>query len=52
MEQPALYGYCPKCGAKGVARERRMNGNDNCEKGCTYPSRDALPEPKAKKDGD
>ena len=48
----AMYGYCPKCGARGQQRERRINGNDKCENGCTYPSRDALPEPKAKKDGE
>jgi len=45
------YGYCPKCGARGQQRERRPNGDDKCEKGCTYPSRDALPEPKENKDG-
>lgn len=38
------YGYCPKCGAPGQQRERRPNGNDICEKGCTYPSRAAIPE--------
>ena len=35
------YGYCPKCGAKGKSRERRPNGNDHCEKGCVYPSKDS-----------
>ena len=41
----SVYGYCPKCGAPGVQRERRPNGNDKCEKGCSYPSRDALDTP-------
>lgn len=36
------YGYCPKCGAKGKSRERRMDGNDTCVKGHKYPSKDAL----------
>lgn len=36
------YGYCPKCGAPGKKRERRPNGNDICENGCVYPSRDAV----------
>lgn len=43
--RPAPYGYCPKCGAKGVARERRPDGDDVCESGCAYPSRSALSEP-------
>ena len=34
----AVYGYCPKCGAKGVMRERRPNGNDTCANGHVYPS--------------
>jgi DNA-directed RNA polymerase subunit RPC12/RpoP len=39
-QQPvAVYGYCPQCGAKGVMRERRPNGNDKCANGHTYPSR-------------
>lgn len=33
-----LYGTCPKCGSPGVSRERRPNGNVQCEKGHTYPS--------------
>jgi hypothetical protein len=49
-DDDAPYGYCPKCGAKGVKRERRPNGNDVCEKGCEYPSKDALKKPKASKD--
>jgi hypothetical protein len=38
----ALYGYCPTCGAAGTTREKRPDGNDRCESGHTYPSRDAL----------
>lgn len=41
-EKPAVYGYCPKCGAPGVMRERRLNGNDTCEKGHVYPSASAV----------
>jgi DNA-directed RNA polymerase subunit RPC12/RpoP len=37
-EPVAVYGYCPECGAKGVMRERRPNGNDKCANGHTYPS--------------
>lgn len=29
----APYGFCPKCGAAGVTRERRPNGNDKCGSG-------------------
>ena len=36
------YGYCPICGAIGVLRERRLNGNDTCENGHVYASRDAV----------
>lgn len=39
------YGYCPTCGAKGISRERRVDGNDICENGHTYPSRIALGHP-------
>lgn len=35
------YGYCPICGAKGIQRERRPDGNDKCANGHTYPSREA-----------
>lgn len=38
------YGNCPICGAKGKTRERRINGNDKCENGHTYPSKDVIPE--------
>ena len=37
----APYGYCPRCGQLGIARERRPNGNDRCKNGHEYPSRDA-----------
>lgn len=36
------YGYCPECGAAGVERERRPNGNDKCENGHVYPSASAV----------
>jgi hypothetical protein len=36
------YGYCPMCGAPGRERERRLNGNDICERGHLYPSLHAL----------
>ena len=39
----ALYGYCPRCSAPGVMRERRPNGNDRCQHGHSYPSMSALP---------
>lgn len=42
----APYGYCPTCSYPGQLRERRPNGNDTCENGHNYPSRDSLPEPK------
>ena len=41
----APYGHCPHCSALGVSRERRPNGNDECEKGHTYPSLLAIEEP-------
>lgn len=37
-----VYGYCPICGAPGVSRERRPNGNDRCEAGHEYPSKDTV----------
>lgn len=43
-DPPAPYGYCPLCGAPGLTRERRPNGNDRCILGHEYPSRDALKE--------
>ena len=44
QELVAVYGYCPECGAKGVMRERRPNGNDKCANGNTYPS-NTSPQP-------
>lgn len=38
------YGYCPICGAKGVSRERSLNGDDRCVKGHVYKSSLALTE--------
>lgn len=38
------YGYCPQCGAPGIARERRIGGNDRCQKGHDYPSLTAVAE--------
>jgi hypothetical protein len=38
----AVYGYCPICGAKGAARERRPNGDDICANKHKYPSRSAI----------
>jgi hypothetical protein len=35
------YGRCPACGGRCILRERRINGNDRCENGHIYPSRDA-----------
>ena len=43
QEPVAVYGYCPECGAKGVMRERRPNGNDKCANGHTYPSSASTP---------
>ena len=43
QEPVAVYGYCPQCGAKGVMRERRSNGNDKCANGHTYPSSTSTP---------
>lgn len=43
QEPVAVYGYCPKCGAKGVQRERRPDGNDKCVNGHTYLSSKATP---------
>ena len=38
----APYGYCPKCNAKGVSRERSKNGNTKCSNGHIYLSSEAL----------
>ena len=40
----APYGYCPQCGAPGIARERCIGGNDRCAKGHDYPSMMAVAE--------
>ena len=37
-----FYGYCPVCRAPGVMRERRMDGNDKCKNGHSYPNKLAL----------
>lgn len=34
----SLYGYCPQCKAKGKTRERRKNGDTQCENGHSLPS--------------
>jgi hypothetical protein len=41
------YDYCPECGARGARRERRLNGNDECERGHVYPSVKSVKEPRA-----
>lgn len=41
--RPAPYGYCPLCGAVGVSRERRPDGDDKCANGHTYKSVKAEP---------
>jgi hypothetical protein len=48
-EARSPYGYCPICGAKGAARERRLDGDDICAKNHKYPSRAALPSPQPEK---
>ena len=45
MTTQTIYGYCPQCGAIGLSRERRPNGNDKCANGHTYPSGKALSQP-------
>ena len=40
-----MYGYCPRCGGLGMSRERRLNGNDRCENGHSYPSSTAAANP-------
>ena len=39
------YGYCPRCGGLGMSRECRLNGNDCCENGRSYPSVSAVANP-------
>lgn len=43
--EPAPYGYCPQCGARGMFRERRLGGNDKCENDHEYPSSSAMEYP-------
>lgn len=38
------YGICPICGSEVIMRERRKDGNDKCEKGHYYPSKDTIKE--------
>lgn len=40
--KPAPYGYCPVCGARGIMRERRIEGYDHCENKHKYKSRKAV----------
>jgi hypothetical protein len=47
QEPAAVYGYCPECGAKGVMRERRPDGNDKCANGHTYQSCKATQPPQS-----
>lgn len=41
-EGRAPMGYCPHCKTPVVAREKRVDGNDTCEKGHFYPSSASL----------
>lgn len=45
LEELAPYGFCPRCGAPGLYRERRPNGDDECTNGHKYPSLSAKPSP-------
>lgn len=40
-KQAHPYGCCPVCHKPGMSRERRINGNDICQNGHTYPSSEA-----------
>lgn len=42
MKEDAPFGYCPECGVRGVQREKRINGDDKCAAGHTYPSAKAF----------
>lgn len=44
-ETAAPYGFCPACGAKGVMRQRRPDGDDRCAAGHIYSSKAAQPMP-------
>ena len=41
-KQNLPYGICPICGARGINRERRLNGDDMCSNFHSYPSKDAV----------
>lgn len=43
----APYGYCPECGAAGVAREKRVDGNTICANHHTCPSAEYRSDPSA-----
>jgi hypothetical protein len=45
QEPVGVYGHCPICGAKGVTRERRPDGDDRCANGHTYKSMHATTPP-------
>jgi hypothetical protein len=47
QEPVGVYGHCPICGAKGVTRERRPDGDDRCANGHTYKSMHATTPPAA-----
>ena len=38
----APYGYCPTCSARGVSRERRIDGYTTCENNHKYLSTDSV----------
>jgi len=37
-----VYGFCPICNARVSIREICVNGNDICENGHMYPSKDSV----------
>jgi len=43
--EEAPYGYCPECGAKGISRERRIDGYDICANRHKYKSKHATEDP-------
>lgn len=45
VAKPGDYGFCPICGCHGRTRERRLNGNDTCVNGHSYPSAHSRTEP-------
>jgi hypothetical protein len=49
QEPVGVYGHCPVCGAKGVTRERRPDGDDRCANGHTYKSIHATTPPVAQR---